>query len=107
MPTDSTGGVERFDPQLAGATEEGFLPMDAMPEGEWVRFSDYEAVTQKLREEGRELEAEVVDYRDQRNEARAELTITESKLADLKEQLDEEVVNATGLRQKLAEVASG
>jgi hypothetical protein len=33
--------IGRFEPQLAGATDEGFLPMDQMAEGEWVRFEDH------------------------------------------------------------------
>jgi hypothetical protein len=35
--------VERFDPQIAGATEEGFLPMDRTVDGAWVRFEDFKA----------------------------------------------------------------
>lgn len=41
-PSDSPEkGIERFDPQLAGATSEGFLPMDRMPEGEFVTYEDH------------------------------------------------------------------
>lgn len=43
--------VERFDPQIAGATDEGFLPMDEAVEGEWVRFEDYEALRDGVEKE--------------------------------------------------------
>lgn len=55
MPPDSpnpspTQEVERFDVQIAGATDEGFLPMDRTVDGGWVRFEDYQAEVEKREE---------------------------------------------------------
>lgn len=63
-----TEGVERFDPQITGATAEGFLPMDRTVEGDWVRYSDYE----KLEERHAERMDAAAQYRRKWREAEAE-----------------------------------
>lgn len=56
MATRETEVVERYSPQIAGATDEGFLPMDRTVNGEWVRYEDYERVREERDEAREEIE---------------------------------------------------
>ena len=90
-------GVQRFDPQIAGATEEGFLPMDETVDGDWVRFEDYE----KVREHRDRADEEVGKLEDalrrgtERERARAEAA--EKQLRDARGELAKRIDRAKNI----------
>ena len=53
-PTPTRAEVERYDPYTDEGNREGYGEMEKQPDGDWVRFTDYQA----LRERAEAAEAE-------------------------------------------------
>lgn len=95
--------VERFSPQIAGATDEGFLPMDQTVDGEWVRYSDYE----KLEDERGFQTQQATDYHDRALVAEKKLKEAEAQRDSLRSQVDAEVKRLQRIERQCTAASTG